>query len=607
MIRQLGMAVASQPPLAMNSFRHCALVGLLVFSLTGYASPARCQSPQGAPGAPTRPQEPAPEAAGHTASVPQDQAEQLFRQATDLFAANKFSDAVPVLQLAEKIAPREPVIHHYLGYALWKANRFQEAQVELEQARRLDPKNAYTLYFLGRVLDSQVQTAAAIHAYESEFALGPPVYDTYQRLGENYLRRGDAKKALEMIQKAIQITPWESSLHYQLARIYQKTGRVQEAKEEFDATDRLKQSDQVSIQKLLGMSLAIQQGKADQVFVLRDQLFAQTPRDPEIMHSLGLVLAQGGFYAEAVDPFGVAAQMMPQSFEATYNSGLTLMKLGRTDEAEAALKKAVALRPHDFGSNSALAVLYAGQRRNAEAIERLKAARQTRPDDTRILALLGDQYLQAHNARAAIPLLQDVIRSKPDNPGPYHVLVQAHQEEKDFAEALSVARHGAERFPEDGRFQFEIGNQLSNLGRYAEALPYAQKSIQLNATLVEGHDLVGDIELRQGEYDAALASFERAKALDPGDLEALRGIGQTLVRLKRFDDAVAALNDAIPLHPTEPEFYYDLSQAYVRLGDREKAAQASAKFKELHAIEVARQSAEDQRRALEQKGAPAKP
>ena len=90
-------------------------------------------------------------------------------------------------------------------------------------------------------------------------------------------------------------------------------------------------------------------------------------------------------------------------------------------------------------------------------------------------------------------------------------------------------------------------------------------------------------------------------------MEASRGIGQALVRLKRYDEAVAALNDAIPAHPTEPEFYYDLSQAYVRLGDREKAAQASAKFQELHAMEVARQNAEDQRRALEHKGAAAKP
>jgi len=535
-----------------------------------------------------------------------DRAEKLFNNATDLFAKDQFSEAVPVLQEAAKVAPGEPIIHHYLGYALWKGNRFHEAGQEFEEARRLDPKNAYTLYFLGRVFDAQSETSAAIHSYESDLALGEPVYDTYQRLAEAYLRRGDPKKALDMVQRALQKTPWESSLHYQLARIYQKTGRLKEAKEEFDTTDRLKQSDQASIQKLLAIAVAIHDGKADRVFSLRDELYGQTPRDPEIMNSLGLLLGKNGFYAEAAAPLNAAAQMMPESYEAHYNLGLTLMKLGRADDAEPALKKAVELRPDEFGPNSALAVLYVSQGRGREAIEMLKAARQARPDDAGILALLGDQYLQTDDVRAAIPLLREAIRIKPDNPDPYHVLIQAYQKEKDFANALSFARQGAEHFPSDGRFEFEIGNQLSNLGRYQEALPFGEKSVELNASLVEGHDLVGDLESRRGDYEPALASFQRAKTIDPTDLEALRGIGQTLVRMKRYDEAVAALNNAIPVHPTEPEFYYDLSHAYVRLGDREKAAQASAKFRELHAVEVARQNAEDQRRALEQKDAAAK-
>jgi len=134
--------------------------------------------------------------------------------------------------------------------------------------------------------------------------------------------------------------------------------------------------------------MAIQQGKADQVFTLRDQLYAQTPRDPEIIHSLGLVLAKNGFYSEAAEPLAVAAQMMPDSFEAHYNLGLTLMKLDRVDEAEAALKKAVELRPNDFGPNSALAVLYVGQRRSREAIERLKVARQAQASEQQRARLL---------------------------------------------------------------------------------------------------------------------------------------------------------------------------------------------------------------------------
>ncbi len=584
---------------ALGVIRRHIPAALLVAALVGCTSAARGQSTAGT--ADKQPSQ-SSEAVGPEASELQGKAAQLFREAKELFADKQYAKAVPVLQEAAKVAPTEQVIHHYLGYALWKEDRFKEAGQEFELAHRLDPKNAYTLYFLGRVFDAQGETNGAIRSFESEFALGTPVYDTYQRLAVAYLRRGEPKKALEMVQRGLQATPWESSLHYQLARIYQQSGHPKEAKEEFDATNRLKQSDQASIQKLLDLSVAIQDKNAGRVFALRQELLAQTPRDPEIMHSLGLVLGKHGYYTEAAEPLTVAAQMMPQYYDAQYNLGLTLMKLGKAADAEVALKKAVELRPDAFEANSALAVLYVGQGRAQDAIGRLNVARQARPDDPGILALLGDQYLQADDARAAIPLLREAIRLQPGNPNPWHVLIEAYQQQKDFSTALSLAQQGAQRFPSVGRFQFEIGNQLSNLGRYQEALPSAEQSVQLDASLVEGHDLVGDIESRRGDYDKALASFERAKALDPTDLEALRGTAQVLLRLKRYDDAVAAANEGIPIHPAEPEFYYDLSQAYVRLGDQEKAAQASAKFQELHAAQVAKQNAEEQRRALHDNG-----
>jgi predicted Zn-dependent protease len=78
--------------------------------------------------------------------------QQLFREATDLFASGQFSEAVPLLREATKLAPDEPTLCHYLGYALWKENRWKEAGQEFEKALHLDPKNVYALYFLERTL-----------------------------------------------------------------------------------------------------------------------------------------------------------------------------------------------------------------------------------------------------------------------------------------------------------------------------------------------------------------------------------------------------------------------------------------------------------------------
>lgn len=196
---------------------------------------------------------PAPAAVGPFSTITATEAAELFRQGTERVAKNDFSGAESLLRRALTLAPDDPTLHHYLGYALWKKNNRDEADNEFKEALRLDPKNAYTLYFLGRIAAEQGSPKRAMSYYEAEIALGNPVYDTYQRLSQGYLQEGQANQALSMVQLALRNTPWDGSLHYLLARIYQTRGNLAAAKEEFDASSRLRDTDQQSIRDLLEM------------------------------------------------------------------------------------------------------------------------------------------------------------------------------------------------------------------------------------------------------------------------------------------------------------------------------------------------------------------
>ena len=72
-----------------------------------------------------------------------------------LLDQNRPQDALPHLQRAAEIAPRESRIHETLGKAYAETNRLPEAQKELEEAVKLAPQNGRLHFMLGQVYRRQ--------------------------------------------------------------------------------------------------------------------------------------------------------------------------------------------------------------------------------------------------------------------------------------------------------------------------------------------------------------------------------------------------------------------------------------------------------------------
>jgi Flp pilus assembly protein TadD len=519
----------------------------------------------------------------------------LFLHAAALIEKEQFSAAIPVLQKAAALAPNEARIHHYLGYAFWKAGEWRAATTEFDQALKLEPNNPYTEYFQARIAYSMNHLNQAIALYEAVIASGNPVFDTYQRLGQSYFRKGNSVKALEVTQVALEQTPWDSAIHYQLGKIYKQLGRQEEAQQEFRSAERLKKADQASIRKLLELAQAVQAKHRERAQKLGEDLLSESSQDPEVLTWVGTLLGQGDFYREALQPLHRAIDLSPESFEAHYNLGFTLMKLEQYPESETYLRKALELRPNSFEANSLLAVLYVNENRNSEAIEMLRAANRERSGNVKVLALLGEQYLHGRYFDEATQSLSEVVRLKPDDSRLRYLLIEAYQKNQDYSKALTAAQDALRAFSSDARAHFEVGQQMANLGRYQDARPYYEDAIRINASFTEAYDSLGELQFRSGEYQAALQSFEKARSLDSQNAAAQRGIGRTLIRLGRYHEALTEIGESIATHPDDAELHFALSQVYTRLGDRERAADAAATFQRLRAKEIARQDAERKR------------
>jgi len=105
------------------------------------------------------------------------------------------------------------------------------------------------------------------------------------------------------------------------------------------------------------------------------------------------------------------------------------------------------------------------------------------------------------------------------------------------------------------------------------ALELAQKAIALDDSLPRAHLILGGVYLGLKHYDQAVASTERAIALDPNFADAYAlGLASIFSFIGRPAEAVGLVEKAMRLNPrSPPAYFFELGRAYRLLGRYEEA------------------------------------
>ena len=174
------------------------------------------------------------------------------------------------------------------------------------------------------------------------------------------------------------------------------------------------------------------------------------------------------------------------------------LEAGRHAEAEAAFEQLVLARPEAVPFHRVLAQL-----------------RQRRGDSAAVIDQLG-------------PLLQPPLR-----PGPLlerlelpMLLVQALVDDNRWPELAALLPALVELAPQDGRLVFLQARCALQAGHDLEALPLLQRSLQLAPSMAGAELALGQLLIRLNDWDGAIASLERAVALQPESQEAVPSLEQ---------------------------------------------------------------------------------
>jgi tetratricopeptide (TPR) repeat protein len=190
----------------------------------------------------------------------------------------------------------------------------------------------------------------------------------------------------------------------------------------------------------------------------------------------------------------------------------------------------------------------------------------------------------------AIALYQDLKDDKYETLAVYQLLYEEYVKVKDTVNYVKTLNEGFEKFPSEAWFLQNLINHLIYSKKTAEALVYLNKAIEREPKLAQYRYVKGNLDESLGNFDIALASFDKAIELDPTMADAYAGKGRLFynkavkmveeannikdiktynAELKKaesvFKESVPYFKKASEINPKEIEYKKTLKTLYYRL------------------------------------------
>jgi protein O-GlcNAc transferase len=218
--------------------------------------------------------------------------------------------------------------------------------------------------------------------------------------------------------------------------------------------------------------------------------------------------------------------------------------------AEARCRDALALEPDQAKAWTLLGVVL--RRRDPVAAHAaFAAALRCDPNNADARFQLGNFYREQQRYAEAVTAYEATLAFAPAHPGLLNNLGLAQEGAGESDRAAAAYRAALTAQPGHRQSLGNLAHLLCRLGRYAEAATlceeYLRQYADADATIWVDR---GICQHHAHDYIAAEASFERARALAPGDALILTNLGSVLVDCGEFERAETMLTQATELAPS---------------------------------------------------------
>ncbi|BCL60563.1 hypothetical protein DGMP_12560 [Desulfomarina profundi] len=262
-----------------------------------------------------------------------------------LHGEKKSEEAIPVLQKAISLAPKDLELYHLLAEIYIRAGQLTKAEeCYLDSLRHL-PQAAESWFGLAIVQAEQDRNEMAKSSYLKSLELNPNLTDAYVNLGNLFQREGDSTKAEECFIKAQHIACDYAAPFFNHANLMREQGHLNEAEKLYLKTIEI-DPNHLQAYSNLGITLQLR-GRLQDAEKWYEKALHIRPDFIEALINSGACLKEQGYYRKSENRYKSALKIQPDFTLCLSNLGSVLKEQGKIEEAEFYLRKAVELNP-DF-------------------------------------------------------------------------------------------------------------------------------------------------------------------------------------------------------------------------------------------------------------------
>lgn len=427
------------------------------------------------------------------------------------------ASALTHLQRAVTLRPDSADVHYNYGAALWYSGAKTQAISELKTSVRLDPAAAASYALLGMAQREQGDVADARLNLGRAIALSPTTASSFIDLGIVFLRQNLLQHAVAQFEaglnaaSAVPAPDWDAAI-----------SGLREAGSHGTASPE--------VHNIIGLMLGRKGSDTSQVVAEFNEALRLRPDYAEGHNNLGLVLAQNGDDEKASSEFREAVRIRPDYADAHANLGAVLL-LSDVEQAISELEKAISIDPTLIKAQFNLAEAYGNSpsHGSAKQIEQLRKIISIAPDFGRAHLALGKALLHEARVSDAIVELRDATRLDPTSGEAHYQLGLALARSDQQQEGAAEVKKGRELSAADERNQnaeldISEGRATLQKGELQEAEAKFRHAIKLQPDSAVAQHFLGLVLEEEGDTTAAIAAYQRAVELNPGDLNSRQSV-----------------------------------------------------------------------------------